>query len=106
MEASRALRFLEEHVGHTPKHARRILCRTNLFVAEKHSGEDVVLATRLGPVSTDKTIGRYPDSHFLGLLAEAGEIGHERAEFLVRHDLTVRETPAELDAMLTQAFFA
>lgn len=106
MEASRALRFLQEHVGHTPKHASRILCRVNRFVAEKHSGEDAVLATRLGPVSTDKTIGRYPDSHFLGLLVEAGEIGHERAAFLVRHDLTVRETPEELDAMLTRALCA
>lgn len=105
MEEAMAMRMLVQYLKYSEKDARRVLADVNGWIAKEKKGEDDLLSRQLGRhVTVDKTIKGYPFSWLPSLLFQAGEIGKIRAEDLIRHDFSVRETKRELDAMLTQAF--
>lgn len=106
MTEERAIRFLRQHLGYTVGDAQRVLAHVNAYIAtDKLAGEERVLSMAQGvEVHTRRDITRFPESMFASLLLESGETGKVRFQDLIRHDLTLRETPEELDAMLTQAF--
>ena len=82
-----ALRILQESLGHSENSARQVLDGVNAYLAEKN-----------------KTLESYPTTWFPGLLAGAGEIGKVRLGELIGSDFVPKDTPADVDALLTQAF--
>lgn len=105
MKETMAIRMLVKRLKYSGKDARRVLANVNDWIAKEKEGEDELLSRQLGrQVTVDKTIKGYPFSWLPYLLCQSGEIGRIRAEDLIRHDFSVRETKKELDAMLTQAF--
>lgn len=107
MEATMALRMLTTKLNYSEKDACQVLSDVNDWIAQQKKEEDDLLSQQLGrQVTVDKTIKGYPLSWLPYLLQQSGEIGKTRAKDLVRHDFSIRETPEELDALLTQAFCA
>lgn len=92
MVRNTALQVLKEHLGYTDETAPLVLRSVDAAIVA-HKGE--------GHSIDDEG---YPLDWLPALLLQAGEIGNTRFMELLRTDFSPRETAAERDAMLTQAF--
>lgn len=89
MEKTRAFRILTERMGYSGPDAEKMLSGLREYLLKEEQ---------------EKTIQNFPESWLLHLLNITGQLSDQERQYWVRHDLSLDETPQELDAMLTQAF--